>query len=93
MRLPRSALPPRAAGILYPPHPLTASLSPSPYLYSELGEVAKRTGLGFVVMGFIGYFVKLILYARPPSLFPWRFPPCVRSKPPGFYRLAMQHPD
>ena len=63
-------------GILYPPL--------SPYLYSELGEVAKRTGLGFVVMGFIGYFVKLILYARCPlhcSL--GGFPPACAPSLPG----------
>lgn len=28
---------------------------------AELLQIAKRTGLGFIVMGFIGFFVKLIL--------------------------------
>ena len=27
----------------------------------EFGKVALRTGIGFIVMGFVGFFVKLIL--------------------------------
>ena len=28
----------------------------------EFSKIATRTGLGFIVMGFVGFFVKLILY-------------------------------
>lgn len=35
----------------------------------EFSKVALRTGMGFIVMGFVGFFVKLILCVFPP------FPP------------------
>ena len=32
----------------------------------EFSKIATRTGLGFIVMGFVGFFVKLILYVCHP---------------------------
>lgn len=43
-----------------PPHPRLAHALAARTRSAEYTKVASRTALGFVVMGFVGFFVKLI---------------------------------
>lgn len=40
-------------------------LCPDKSSHAEFNKICSRTALGFIVMGFIGFFVKLIFIVRP----------------------------
>jgi protein transport protein SEC61 subunit gamma-like protein len=48
---------PVAYGVIWKSHVLHLTLAP---VYAEFNKITIRTAIGFVVMGFIGFFVKLI---------------------------------
>lgn len=93
--VPRSLIAFRCAhrsGAHRPPLPLPPCLPPS---HAEFNKIATKTALGFVVMGFIGFFVKLIFIVSgwccggrsrggAPGCLPYRVGgPCVKKTSTG----------
>ena len=70
----------RAAGVAWGEEPVQAELTGAACLWcAEFEQICWRTGAGFVVMGFIGFFVKLIFIVS--ALWPgaW-FPPVTDAR-------------
>ena len=57
---PQPAPPPPPAHHRLPLPPLAALTAASAAAYAEFSKIAQATSVGFFIMGFIGFFVKLI---------------------------------